>query len=314
MSAAAWQEHALAFDCQGLQLMGVVAEPAQAPAAGTGVVIITGGPQYRAGAHRMFTRLARALAAAGHPTLRFDLRGMGDSEGEFTGFEHTAPDVGAAIEALLARCIQVRHIVLWGLCDGASAALLYLHATGDSRVRGLCLVNPWVRSAHSLARTHVKHYYAQRLLQGEFWRKLMRGGIGAAALAGLAGSLRAAWGSAHATGSTPFQGCMAQAWNAFDGKILLLLSGQDYTAKEFLEHAGTEPLWRGALDRPWLQREDCAEADHTFSSLVSSAWLLGRTLAWLQAHPMQPPAGSNTAIPPPAAPGVRHALNAAGQS
>lgn len=289
MSTAAWQEHALAFECRGLQLVGVVAEPAQAPASDTGVVIVTGGPQYRAGAHRMFTCLARALAGAGYSTLRFDLRGMGDSEGEFPGFEYTAPDIGAAIEALLARCPQVERVVLWGLCDGASAALLYLHATRDARVRGLCLVNPWVRSAHSLARTHVKHYYAQRLLQGDFWRKLMRGGIGAAALAGLAGNLHAAWGGARTTGGASFQQCMAQAWNAFDGGILLLLSGQDYTAKEFLEHAGTELLWREALGRPRLQREDCAEADHTFSSLVSKAWLLERTLAWLQAHPMRLP-------------------------
>jgi exosortase A-associated hydrolase 1 len=286
VSAQPWQEHALAFDCRGQQLVGVLTEPAQAPTADTGVVIVTGGPQYRAGAHRMFVRLARALAGAGYPALRFDLRGMGDSEGDFPGFEHTAPDVGAAIAALRARCPQLRQVVLWGLCDGASAALLYLHATRDRSVRGLCLVNPWVRSAQSLARTHVKHYYAQRLLQREFWLKLLRGGVGAQALRSLAADLRGTLrGSAGGGGAATFQQRMARAWSGFDGALLLLLSGQDYTAKEFLAHAGADACWRGALQHPRLRREDCPQADHTFSTAPGIAWLLERTLCWLQAHP-----------------------------
>ena len=46
-----------------------------------GVLIVTGGPQYRAGSHRQFVLLARFLAARGMAVLRFDYRGMGDSEG-----------------------------------------------------------------------------------------------------------------------------------------------------------------------------------------------------------------------------------------
>jgi hypothetical protein len=42
-------------------------------------------------------------------------------------------------------------------------------------IAGLVLLNPWVRSEVSLAQTHIKHYYGQRLLQGEFWRKLLSG-------------------------------------------------------------------------------------------------------------------------------------------
>ena len=98
--------------------------------------------------------MARALAAAGYPVLRFDVRGMGDSSGPLHDFLDQTPDVAAAIEALC-REAGVQRVMLWGLCDGASAALLYLHERPDPRVAGLCLLNPWVRSAQSLARTQV---------------------------------------------------------------------------------------------------------------------------------------------------------------
>lgn len=298
MRKPAWQEHALAFGCEGVQLVGVLAEPTHGGASDSGIVIVTGGPQYRAGAHRLFVRLARALAGAGHAALRFDLRGMGDSEGEFAGFEHTALDIGAAITALQAHCPGLRRVVLWGLCDGASAALLYLHATRDARVRGLCLLNPWVRSAQSLARTHVKHYYAQRLLQAEFWHKLLRGGVGVAALRSLTVTVRAALGRPRAAvAPVSFQQRMAQAWRGFDGAILLLLSGRDYTAKEFLEHAASDAAWHGLLERQDVQCTEHPEADHTCSSGDAGAWLLHSTLAWLQAGaaPRPAPVGASPA-------------------
>ena len=46
-------------------------------AASRGMLIVVGGPQYRAGSHRQFTLLARDVAATGVPTMRFDYRGMG---------------------------------------------------------------------------------------------------------------------------------------------------------------------------------------------------------------------------------------------
>ena len=323
-TAGAWEERALAFDCQGQRLIGVLAVPADTAgtadaAVETGVVIVTGGPQYRAGAHRVFVHLARALAGAGVAALRFDLRGMGDSEGDFPGFEHVAPDVAAAVDALQAQCPGLRRVLLWGLCDGASAALLYLHATRDARVRGLCLLNPWVRSAQSLARAHVKHYYVQRLMQREFWLKLLRGGVGLAALRGLADNLRGALGRGNgnsggnggaAAGSpadgpraapAPFQQRMAQAWRGFDGDVLLLIGGQDITGREFLEHAAADAHWRGLLQRPRVRREDCAGADHTFSSEAACAWLLQRTLAWARpgAAPRDGSAADAAASGPP---------------
>src|SRR5690606_6080356 len=105
-------------------------------------------------------QLSRALAREGIPSLRFDYRGMGDSEGDKQRFDDIGQDIRAACDAF---CLQtgLTRIVLWGLCDAASAAMMY--AAGDARVEGLVLLNPWLHSEESMARTMVRHYYLQRL-------------------------------------------------------------------------------------------------------------------------------------------------------
>ena len=118
-------EYACLFPCGQDTLVGVLSLPA-VPAS-TGVVIVVGGPQYRVGSHRQFVSLARSLAAAGFAVLRFDYQGMGDSSGNAANFLIASPSIRAAINSLQSRAPEVEKIVLWGLCDAASAALLYVH-------------------------------------------------------------------------------------------------------------------------------------------------------------------------------------------
>lgn len=280
-----YTEHTVVFPCGDESLVGILAAPQTPP--DTAVLVIVGGPQYRAGSHRQFVLLARRLAESGYSAFRFDCRGMGDSTGAQRTFESLSEDVGAAIDALLTHSAQVTQVVLWGLCDGASAALLYCHETHDSRVAGLCLLNPWVRSASSLARTHVKHYYARRVMERAFWQKLLRGQIGAGALAGLMRNVRLVFvGSRQPVlPKTPFQQRMATAWHDFQHCILLLLSGDDYTAMEFLEYIGSDAAWTAALERPRVQRQVLAGADHTFSRVVDRLRAEDLTLAWLESLP-----------------------------
>lgn len=283
-----FDEQVLEFSCAGTApLVGVLAAP-QPPASADalGVVIIVGGPQYRAGSHRQFVHLARALAAAGYPALRFDVRGMGDSAAAdpspLRGFQDINDDIAAAIEALLQARPSLRGVALWGLCDGASAALLYSHERADSRVKALALANPWVRSQASLARTHVKHYYRQRLMERAFWAKLVRGGMALQALRGLWSNLRVATrGTPEGDALVPFQDRMAVGWAAFDGSILLLSSGQDLTAREFDDIAATQPRWQAALSRRAPQVVRVPEADHTFSAPAAQAAAEAATVQWL---------------------------------
>lgn len=253
------------MNCGRDTMLGIVSQPDKA--CSLGMVIVVGGSQYRVGSHRQFFLLARCLASKGYPVLRFDYRGMGDSDGKTRSFEEVDEDILTAVNALQQACPSVSRVVLWGLCDGASASLLYYGKHQDARLAGLCLLNPWVRSEVTLARTHIKHYYGKRLLQPEFWRKVWSGQF---AWGSSVGSL---WGNLRVSRKFPvassygksFQQRMALALRQFPGRVLLILSACDYTAKEFIECAENDQDWQGLLKRPGLTRIDVVDADHTFS-------------------------------------------------
>lgn len=276
-----YSEEALRFTCEGETLVGVLAQPS--PAAPIGVIIIVGGPQYRAGSHRQFAQLAGAVAAAGFPALRFDYRGMGDSTGDLRTFEDVDADIRAAIDALMARCAEVRRVVLWGLCDAASAATMY--APYDPRVAGLVLLNPWVRDSQTFAKAQVKHYYAGRLLDGAFWRKLLKGEVPLLRAAGEAlGAVRRSLRSepsAPIEATAPFQQRMVEGLERFAGRTLLILSGNDLTAKEFCERVAAESRWQAVLGGERVQKAELPASDHTFSTMAWKQEVERLCVQWL---------------------------------
>ncbi|AOF86742.1 alpha/beta hydrolase family protein [Hydrogenophaga sp. RAC07] len=277
-------EHSMWLHGEGFDMLGIVSlPPTGKPLQNTGVVIVVGGAQYRAGSHRQFVQLARYLADGGFPVLRFDLPGMGDSPGELPSFEDSAPHIAAAIDGFQQRHPGVERVVLWGLCDGASASLLYVDATHDARVAGLALLNPWVRSEVSLARARVKHYYWQRLREPGFWRKLFKGRVSWNALKELGVNVLGMSGAPPATQS--FQARMAHAWRAFDSPILLLLSERDLTAQEFVEHANLGAAWAEWNHHRCLDQHTLALADHTCSALKSASQCGELSRSWLQQLP-----------------------------
>lgn len=251
----------------------------------TAVVIVVGGPQYRIGSHRQFVMLARVLAAEGYPVLRFDYRGMGDSEGIYQGFKNINPDIRGAIDALQASVPTVRRVVLWGLCDGATASVSY--ASSDDRVHALVLANPWVFTEQGSARAYLKHYYLKRLVSGAFWSKLVLGRINprrsVASIWRFARTalLKSRDVSGHQSSDltkslvalpaveAPAQGnpvdTFARDLMAFEGPVLLMISGEDLTAAEFVDATRSCPRLRQGMSRRSVQTVELAGADHTFS-------------------------------------------------
>ena len=278
-------ETTFTFPCRGDQLVGLL--HGGADRADLGAIIVVGGPQYRIGSHRQYVLLARALADAGIPTLRFDYRGLGDSDGTFRGFEHIDEDIDAAIDAFQQRAPGLSRVVLWGLCDAASAILFY--AAKDPRVAGVVLVNPWMRTETGLAETHLKHYYARHLGQGDFWRRLASGRVdvlrAGRAFAGnlrkaVAGRITRAQGRNAADGALPER--MAEGFARYGGPVLMILSGNDLTAKEFEEMADATPAWHGLLAGAKVQVRRLEAADHTFSRAAWRDQVALWTIDWLR--------------------------------
>lgn len=272
-------ERAVPFFCEGDQLAGITSS--SHPAGPVGVVVVVGGPQYRIGSHRQFTLLSRSLAASGITTFRFDYRGMGDAEGEIRAFDTVDADIRAAIDAFLADSPHVKQVVLWGLCDGASASLMY--AARDERVCGLVMLNPWVRNEQSQAVAQIKHYYARRLFSRDLWRKVFGGRFQLRRFLSDARSTvsaAVASGEANAAGAC-FQDRMLTAWQGFSGPSLVMLSGRDLTAKEFLEYAAARPAWQRRLEGPRVARQDFPDADHTFSTRTARDAVAQCTAQWI---------------------------------
>ncbi len=216
--------------------------------------------------------------------MRFDCIGMGDSSGREHAFTERDTDVRSAIDAFVERVPTVTEVVIWGLCDAASAALLYAHA--DARVKHLVLLNPWVRSEAGLARTHLKHYYVSRFFDAGFWRSLFTGRVGVGrALKGLLSTALAARRRDGRDGreseTMGFQARMARGWKRFTGNILLICSGDDLTAREFLDHAKSDAQWSGLLEQARVSRCHLPQADHTFSRGEWRDEVARRTADWL---------------------------------
>jgi exosortase A-associated hydrolase 1 len=282
------EERALAFPCRGAWLYGILSLP---PAARTpqprGVLIVVGGPQYRAGSHRQFTLLARDLAASGVPAMRFDYRGMGDSEGELQTFENVGDDLRAAIDRFFAEVPGMSEVVLWGLCDGASAAAMY--APQDARVTGLALLNPWVRTEEGAARATIKHYYKDRLFDPRLWKKVGSGQFD------VKSSVRSLWdnvgkvfGSKADPGASASENAaalperMQDALTRFGGRVLVVLSGADLTAQEFADLSSRNGVWQRLLGSSRFTRRQIDKADHTFSRRPWQDQVSNWTRDWLR--------------------------------
>jgi len=287
---SSWREQPIVFECEGCRLVGIAAVPVKPVE--TGVVIVVGGPQYRAGSHRQFTLLARHLASKNIASFRFDYRGMGDSEGGMRNFEVVDADIRAAIDTFLKQVPSVSKVVLWGLCDAASASLFYGHT--DARVSGLILLNPWVHSDAGAAHVRLKYYYLNRFRQPSFWRKLLTGKVSTIASAKeIIGAIRQVVAKFTNTGlskreinqnsvEVDFIARMLYGFKSFEGKILIILSGQDATAKEFRHLVMSNSDWARVSTSSRISFFYIPEANHTFSSIVWRQQVAMTIVDWIK--------------------------------
>lgn len=246
------------FACQGDHL---VATLDTAPGR-TALLLVSGGNEVRSGAWNGQARFAARLAAQGFPVLRFDRRGVGDSEGVNGGFRSAAPDIAAAIEALRAQCPQADRIVGMGNCDAASSLML----AGGAGIDALVLSNPWTieDEAEEAPAEVVRDHYRRRLADPAAIRRLLTGQVSLGRLArSLVSALRPVPAAPDGLAAQ-----MAQGIAGFPGPVRFLVAGRDRTGLAFLAR------WNKADDRI----RTCPEATHSYVEPEAQDWLVGQVL------------------------------------
>jgi alpha/beta superfamily hydrolase len=110
------------FDAGGRRLYGFLHRPAQPAEAG--LVFLDPWGEEKVRNHRLLVNLARGLAGAGFPVLRFDFFGYGDSAGEYEEavLGTMVDDTRHAVDLLRDRC-GVRRTGLFGPRFGGAVAL-----------------------------------------------------------------------------------------------------------------------------------------------------------------------------------------------
>ncbi len=250
------------FACEGAQLIGSIDEADGS----TGLLIVSGGNEIRAGAFSGQAQLAARIAEAGFPVFRFDRRGVGDSEGANGEFTQSGRDIAAAHAAFRDECPQVKRIVALGNCDAASALMLARGAGAD----GLILSNPWTfedgEDAQELPDA-VRDHYRRRLADPAAVKRLLTGKV---SLSSLVGSLKNAL--APAPPPSGLVQDMAAGIAGFSGEIAFLVAERDRTGQAFLS----------AWDKADARIRKCPQATHAYVEDDAREWLGAQVLDMLR--------------------------------
>lgn len=266
------------FACEGAALAGSL----DLADATTGLLLVSGGNELRSGPWGSQAQLAAQIATAGFPVLRFDRRGVGDSEGDNLGFTTSAPDMAAAIRAFRAHVPRLKKIVAFGNCDAASALML----AGGAGCDALVLANPWTfdpepepepeaetppteaeTAPTPMPPSALRSYYLRRLFNPAALKRLLTGKV---KVADMAVSLAQAAAPDDPPGALARD--MAGGLALFSGPVTILLAENDRTAQAF------KAVW----DKADPRLRTCPGAGHSFVEPQARIWLQGQILAALR--------------------------------
>ena len=278
-------ETAFAFACQGDELIGFLHRGN--PACNIGVLaIVAGGPQYRAGVGRQLVSLGRRLASEGIPVMRFDHRGIGDSEGSFRRFAAMEDDIAVAIEEFIKRAPHVQEVILWGGCDAATSVLINAHKLPN--VAGVIGVNPFVSSTKTATKVARKHYMS-RLLQRSFWKKVfkMEYHVADYAVAGMQkvrkklSRNKSQPNQKSGDGQGHFVDDLLTGLRRFEGKVLFLMGGRFLLSDEFDLLIDSNDDWRAVYKQPKHQRINIEDGDQVFSGTAAQEKMFNAASEWI---------------------------------
>jgi uncharacterized protein len=135
------KEEKIAFPSSGVTLEGLMSIHEALSARG-GVVLCHPHPQHGGNMHNpVIASGVQGASEAGFSTLRFNFRGVGESEGRYADGIGEREDVQAAVDCLNATAGERAHpLILFGYSFGAWAGIPV--AVGDGRIDGMVVVAP----------------------------------------------------------------------------------------------------------------------------------------------------------------------------
>jgi len=175
------REEAVSFRSAENTLYGTLGLPEREPRGG--VVLVHGWTGCRMGPHRILVESARRLNAIGFATLRFDISGRGESEGDpfATDLDRMIDDTAAAAREMRRRLPGGSPIALWGMCSGGNVSLGALTLDSDIAAAVCWSTYPFQsqrKSAQDVKRTgHMLGEYVRKVFRLETWKKLVTGRI-----------------------------------------------------------------------------------------------------------------------------------------
>ncbi len=181
-------ERPMILEGEAGQLSGILCEPPGGVLPGAAwTLFLNAGGIRRSGPNRLWTRAARALAADGRPSLRFDVRDVGDSDGaasphldlEEMYSESAIQDVIQVYDWV--RTQGAGSIEVVGLCSGSFLGIQLAARREVHRAvlfNGLALV--WNDDARA---SGVTSHISASLLDGRRWRRVLTGRIDAKVVA-----------------------------------------------------------------------------------------------------------------------------------
>ena len=269
------------FAGNGIRLAGMLGRPAQPEPRRRIAILIHGWAGDRVGPHRILVHAAQHLRQEGLATLRFDLRGRGDSDGDGsqTDLDGMIADTIAAARYALEE-IRPGGICLIGLCSGANVAIGA--ATREPWLNELALwsvlpFQPDQRSRQRVARARFfLRHYVRKALRLETWKRVLTG------KASLSGAARAVAGDrgpgkGERNLKDSSRNIMAE-FARFKGRALFVTGSAD-----------PEGMEGRALFLPFCKARDISAdfhliegANHSYYDLADERDAIAATIRWLK--------------------------------
>jgi hypothetical protein len=264
-------------------LSAVLTEPVAHAPGRPAALLLNAGLLHRVGPNRLYVALARRLAAAGMPVLRFDYSGLGESEPRRDDLTLEQSALAEGIEAMdfLQESGVADRFVPMGICTGAENAQRL--AGEDERVVAAVLIDGYAyRTAGYYLRECARHLASRRS-----WSRLLakplavREALGPRRAAPATPTERNPGGLDYERQFPPRAACLEELQRILARSVELFLIFTGGGMAEFYNHprqfAESFPSLR---DHPRLRLEFMKFADHTFTLRNHQDAMLTSIDAW----------------------------------